>query len=93
MTIKLQDFLVAVLIVVYLSYYMAETMMRVKCYWSKLEDSKYGYLGWGIIWPATNINIVWNYFLILKIVFVSVGTGLFKDIVYILIALYSEKVS
>jgi hypothetical protein len=46
-----------------------------------------------IIWPATNINIVWNYSLILKIVFGSVGTGLFKDRDYILMALYSEKVS
>jgi hypothetical protein len=43
MATKLQDFLVAVLVVLYRSYYIAETMMRV----SKSAGSKYGYLRWG----------------------------------------------
>ena len=52
-------------------------MMRGNCYWSKLAGSQYRYLDWGIIWSATNINVVWNYSLVLKIVVGSVGTGLF----------------
>ena len=50
--------------------------MRINYYWSKLAGSQYGYLDWGIIWLAANINIVWNYSLVLKIVVGSVGTGL-----------------
>jgi hypothetical protein len=37
-----------------------------------------GYLDWGIVLPATNINIVWNYSLVLKIAVRLVGTGLFR---------------
>jgi hypothetical protein len=45
-----------------------ETMMRGNYYWSRLAGSQYGYLDWGTKWPATDINVVWNYSLVLKIV-------------------------
>jgi len=51
---------VAVPIVVYLSYYVQETAMRVNCYWYKLAGSMFGYLEWGII-DSVMLCIIVNY--------------------------------
>ena len=53
-------------------------MMRVDFYWSKLGGNQYGYLDWGVIWSATNINVVWKLFLGSQDSVSTVGTGIFR---------------